>query len=160
MALRDRLLRGAQILWDTCPQPVRRVVLHSLHARFMVGVVGLIHDGERVLLLQHRFRTPYRWGLPGGFMKSDEDMKGALRRELQEEIGVEVEIDPIPFDTEMVGRGGYLSVTLIGRPAFEPRDLRIGETAEIMGGGFFGPGELPEDTYPYQRLLIERFWRR
>ena len=29
-----------------------------------------------------------------------------------------------------------------------------------VSGGFFGPGELPEDTYPYQRLLIERFWRR
>jgi 8-oxo-dGTP diphosphatase len=149
-----------QKVWDASPQPVRRAVLFALNARFMVGVVGLIHDGDRVLLLQHRFRTPYRWGLPGGFMKSGEDMMGALRRELREEIGVEVEIDAVPFDTEMVGRGGYLSVTLIGRPSFEPKDLRILETTEIMSGGFFGPGELPEDTYPYQRLLIERFWRR
>ena len=155
------MLRGAQILWDSCPQPIRRAVLHSLNARFMVGVVGLIHDDrDRVLLLEHRFRTPYRWGLPGGFMKAGEDLAGALARELQEEIGVEVEIDPVAFDTEVVGGGSYLSVTLIGRPAFDPDRLAIAESAEILRGGFYGRGELPEDTYPYQRLLIERFWRR
>jgi ADP-ribose pyrophosphatase YjhB (NUDIX family) len=159
--VRDRALRGVQLLWDVCPQPIRRLVLHALNARFMVGVVGLIHDDRgRVLLLQHRFRTPYRWGLPGGFMKDGEDLAGALRRELREEIAVEVEIDPVAFDTEVVGGGSYLSVTLLGRPSFDPERLEVEETAEIVGGGFYGPGELPEDTYPYQRLLIERFWRR
>jgi ADP-ribose pyrophosphatase YjhB (NUDIX family) len=155
------MLRGLQLLWDVCPQPVRRIVLHSLNARFMVGVVGLIHDDhDRVLLLEHRFRTPYRWGLPGGFMKSGEDLIEALKRELREEIAAEVEIDPVAFDTEVVGGGSYLSVTMIGRPSFDPDGLQIPETAEIVSGGFYGPGELPEGTYPYQRLLIERFWRR
>ncbi len=160
MTFRDRWLRGAQVLWDGCPQPIRRAVLHTLNARFMIGVVGLIHEGDRVLLLEHRFRTPYRWGLPGGFMKAGEDLTGALLRELREEIGVDADIDPVAFDTEMVGKGGYLSVTLIGRPLFDPSALEVGESAEIVAGGFFGPGQLPEDTYPYQRMLIERFWRR
>ena len=160
-SLRNRALRAAQVLWDVCPQPLRKAFLHATNARFMVGVVGLIHDDRRrVLLLEHRFRTPYRWGLPGGFMKSGEDMVAALQRELREEIGVEVEIEPGAFDTELVGRGSYLSVTLIGRPSFDPDALNVAETAEILGGGFYGPGELPADTYPYQRLLIERFWRR
>ncbi len=161
MSVRDRALRGAQVLWDVCPQPLRRAILHGLNARFMVGVVGLIYDDDlRVLLLHHRFRTPYRWGLPGGFMKGGEDLPAALARELREEIDVEVAIDPCAFDTEMVGRGGYLSVTLLGRPAFDPGALRIGESTEILGGGFYGPEALPEDTYPYQRGLIERFWRQ
>jgi ADP-ribose pyrophosphatase YjhB (NUDIX family) len=111
-------------------------------------------------LLEHRFRTPYRWGLPGGFMKGGEDLVGALQRELREEIAVEVELEEGAFDTEVVGGGSYLSVTLIGRPSFDPDSLKVSETAEIVSGGFFGPGQLPEDTYPYQRLLIERFWRR
>ena len=93
-------------------------------------------------------------------MQTGEDLIGALQRELREEIAAEVEIDPVAFDTEVVGGGSYLSVTLVGRPAFDPSELRIAGSAEIVSGGFFGPGELPEDTYPYQRLLIERFWRR
>lgn len=158
--MKARLLDLAQRLWDACPQPVRRTVLHATNDKFMVGVCGLIYDDDhRVLLLEHRFRTPWRWGLPGGFMERGEDLVQTVKRELMEEIGVEVHVDPTPFDTELVRGGGYLSITMLGRPGFDPRDLGdLGAGAEIVGGGFYGPEDLPEETYPYQKALLRRFW--
>lgn len=157
--MKDRFLDVAQRLWDACPQPLRRRILHATNDKFMVGVCGLIYDDDdRVLILEHRFRTPWRWGLPGGFMQRGEDLVQTVKRELMEEIAAKIQVDPIPFDTELVGRGGYLSITMLGRPAFDPRDLRIGGSAEIVGGGFYGPENLPEETYPYQRALLSRFW--
>jgi ADP-ribose pyrophosphatase YjhB (NUDIX family) len=155
--LRKRILGGAQRLWDLCPQPIRRQILELTNAKFMVGVVGIVtDDAHRVLLLEHRFRTPWRWGLPGGFMKEGEDVPGALARELDEEVGLPIDVAGI-FDLEMVGRGGYLSITLLAT-ARGPAELRMSRTAEILDGGFYGPAELPDGIYPHQRALVLRFW--
>ena len=62
------------------------------HARFTVTAGAVIfNDKGEVLLLKHRFRAGSGWGLPGGFMETDEQPIDALRRELREEIGLEVE---------------------------------------------------------------------
>ena len=45
--------------------------------------MGLIEDPDgRLLLLEHRFRVPLPWGLPGGFIKRGEEPAEALAREL------------------------------------------------------------------------------
>ena len=52
-------------------------------------VFGLDDSDLKVLLIQ-RGLDPYRdaWALPGGFVKIDEDLDTATRRELEEETGV------------------------------------------------------------------------
>lgn len=53
-------------------------------------VVLTVRDGELCALAIRRGEPPYRgrWALPGGFVRVDEDLDTAARRELHEETGV------------------------------------------------------------------------
>ncbi len=67
-----------------------------------VIVVGLIHNASGEWLLckmpADRGVFPGQWGLPGGGIEAGEDAETALRRELREEVGLEVsEIEPLFF---------------------------------------------------------------
>lgn len=55
----------------------------------------LIDPDDRVLLVRFEFPTATRWALPGGGVEEGESHVDALRRELEEEVGlVDVEIGP------------------------------------------------------------------
>jgi 8-oxo-dGTP diphosphatase len=60
-------------------------------------VAGLVAERGRVLLTQRRADQahPLEWELPGGKIEPGEAPADALRRELREEIGADVEVGPI-----------------------------------------------------------------
>lgn len=58
---------------------------------FLVRVGGVAVAGDRVLL--HRSQRENFWSLPGGRLEVGETAEEALRREMREEIGVDVEIE-------------------------------------------------------------------
>ena len=62
-----------------------------MHHLFKVVTKAAVysHDKSRVLVI-HMDRIN-GWGLPGGHIEEDEDMDDAMRRELFEECGVELE---------------------------------------------------------------------
>jgi ADP-ribose pyrophosphatase YjhB (NUDIX family) len=61
--------------------------------RHYVGAVGaIVNDAGQVLLIEHVFRPYYPWGLPGGWMERNESPADAVRREIEEELGLAVEI--------------------------------------------------------------------
>jgi 8-oxo-dGTP pyrophosphatase MutT (NUDIX family) len=53
------------------------------------GVKCVLCDGELVLLVRHTYGPP-GWSLPGGIMRPSEDPLHTARRELAEELGVQV----------------------------------------------------------------------
>src|SRR5713226_5387979 len=83
-------------IWRWLPTPLRRRLMRLGHRRFTVTAGAMIFDEQRrILLLEHVFRPDSGWGIPGGFMNKDEQPEEALRRELHEETGLE--LDQIEF---------------------------------------------------------------
>ncbi|MBX3062461.1 MAG: NUDIX hydrolase [Anaerolineae bacterium] len=58
-----------------------------------VGAVGVVYnDKGEVLIVEHVFHPKYPWGLPGGWMSRKEDPADTVRREVQEETGLNVQV--------------------------------------------------------------------
>lgn len=66
---------------------------------------GIIVDGNRVLLVR-RAKEPLKgsWSIPGGAVEVGEELHTALRRELLEETGLEVEIVDVVEVLERIQR--------------------------------------------------------
>lgn len=69
-----------------------RVAARLTQPTFTLGNVVAVRRGTEVLLVRQRLRTPSQWGLPGGFQKSREASADGARRELREEVGLDLPI--------------------------------------------------------------------
>jgi ADP-ribose pyrophosphatase YjhB (NUDIX family) len=125
---------------------------------------AFITDDEGRILLVKRAHDPYggTWDVPGGFLEEAEHPVDALRREVLEETGLEVE--PVEFVGARIDRYG-------GDPG-APTTLNLYWTARVTGGearagddaselSWFEPSELPPEDeigFPNVRELL-RAWR-
>lgn len=139
-------------IWRLLPLRIRRWSMRVMHARFTVTAGALVfNDAGQVLLLKHRFRSGSGWGLPGGFLEKGEQPLDALKRELREEIGMEIE------DAEV----------LAARSFSKPRQVEVlfrcrvsgdakPQTMEVERAEWFSLESLPDGLPRDQQLLIER----
>jgi 8-oxo-dGTP diphosphatase len=125
---------------------------------FLVGVVGVvINERGEILLLEHVFHRYYAWGLPGGWLERGEAPDQALRRELREEVGLEVEIEALlAIETDAETRQRQLEIGYLCRPAGRPTRLSY----EILSACWVEPGELPGPIPPFQQKLISCLFER
>ena len=139
-------------LWRLLPARFRRWSLRATHARFTVTAGAIVfNDSGQVLLLKHRFRAGSGWGLPGGFLEAGEQPLEALRRELREEIGMEIK-DVEVFAARSFRKPQQVEVLFRCRAngSPQPRNMEV-ELAE-----WFSLNSLPEGLPKDQRLFVER----
>src|SRR5687767_14354330 len=138
-------------LWRLLPARLRRWSMRATHTRFTVTAGAIVfNDSGKVLLLKHRFRAGSGWGLPGGFLEAGEQPLEALRRELREEIGLEVR-DAHVFAARSFRKPRQVEVLFSCRPdgVAEPRAMEV-ERAE-----WFSLNSLPDGLPKDQRVFIE-----
>lgn len=114
---------------------------------FTVGVSGVVlDDAGQVLLLRHRFRESQAWELPGGFLPRSERPEEALRRELREETGLEIDVGPLIGVGTRVGQ--HLDLCYAARIQGETAMVT---NAEILEARFFPSDRLPALTTGQER---------
>ena len=122
------------------------------HTRFTVTAGAVIfNDQKQVLLLKHRFRAGSGWGLPGGFIERGEQPIEALRRELREEIGLELE-DVEVFAARSFKKPKQVEVLFRARANANVKPLAM----EVELAEWFALDSLPEGLPRDQRVFVER----
>jgi NAD+ diphosphatase len=99
------------------------------------AVITLVHDGDRVLLARKSIWAPGRYALIAGFVDNGECLEGAVRREVKEEVGIEVK-----------------NIRYVGSQNWPfPSQLMVGFVAEYAGGEVLIDPEELEDARWFPR---------
>lgn len=142
-------------LWRHLPKRVRRWGVLLTESRFTVTTGAIVIDQVgRVLLLQHRFRPGEGWGIPGGFVLPAEQPEDAIRRELREEMGLEIADVEIVFARAL---GNYQQVEIIYRcrPNQNSGSDLFPQNHEVSNAAWFTIDSLPQGLSNDQRRLIK-----
>ena len=139
-------------LWRLTPAVIRRRAVRLGQKRFTVTAGAFIFDDAgRLLLLEHVFRPDSGWGIPGGFLSKGEQPETALRRELLEEIGLEVADVKLLF-IRTLRRPPQIEMYFRAQPLGRAEPCSF----EIKRADWFEIDALPEELSNDQRRLIKR----
>ena len=143
-------------VWRRLPGSLRRRLVRLGQRRFTVTAGAMVFDDQgRILLLEHVFRPDSGWGIPGGFLGKGEQPEAALRRELREEIGLEVEQVELLF-ARTLPRPRQIEIYFRAKPNGQPRPRSF----EIKRAEWFPVDALPKELSRDQRRLIRRVTAR
>lgn len=128
----------------------------------LAGTGLLATDPDGHILLERR-SDDGTWSLVGGYLEIGEAPEDAMRREVREEIGLELGDLRLfgvfagdEFFHEYPSHGRVYTVTI----AYEARNVTGGSPAdpdEVREVRFFPPGELPENLERTTRPILERY---
>jgi 8-oxo-dGTP diphosphatase len=147
---------------DTGPPPGRYVYAYPRPAVTVDCVVfGLDAKELKVLLIQRRLEPfQHAWALPGGFVRVDETLDEAARRELAEEAGVtDVYLEQLYTFGELERDPRERVVTVAYYALAKLSDHRIRAATDAMGVGWFSLDELPRLAFDHSSI-VERAHER
>jgi 8-oxo-dGTP diphosphatase len=126
--------RFALRVFAVLPKPLRRTLVRFAKPSYTVGAMGVIVDGDQVLLARQSYRGG--WAIPGGLLDRGETAEAALVREVWEEVGIALVIDG---DARVV---------------VDPRFRRV----DVCFRGRLGPGTARADARPMSVEIVEAAW--
>jgi len=143
------LKKIAGIIWRKLTPSLRRKIVRITQDEFTVSVAAIIiNEDNEVLLLDHVLRPSSNWGVPGGFLNRGEQPEEAVRRELREETGIELNNVKL-FQIKTIDR--HIEVLFCA----EPVGFASVKSREINAVGWFKSGEMPENMNRIQKSTIE-----
>jgi len=130
-----------------------------------VGVGALIVNERGELFLARRGPLAKNerglWEFPGGSVEYGERLEDALKREIREEYGLEIEVGELldVVDHILPDEGQHwVSPTYICKPVSgDPKILEPGKCTEI---GWFPPDQAPGDLTIISRQNLENYLKR
>lgn len=119
------------------------MVVRRVAPTFSVGAMCIIERADgRVLLIRHLYRN--RWGVPGGLLQRHETPNDAARREVAEEVGLEVELIGEPA-VNVDADPRRIDIVFRARPVNDADADRVRPSSvEVLEARWFPPTELPE----------------
>jgi 8-oxo-dGTP diphosphatase len=118
-------------------------------------VFGLDETDLKVLLIQRKLQPfQHTWALPGGFVRIDETLDEAARRELEEEAGVtDVYLEQL-YTFGALDRDPRERVVAVAYYALAKlSDHRIRAATDAMGVGWFGLDDLPKLAFDHTEIV-------
>lgn len=102
--LRRKAGTAALSAFRITPGPIKRALVRAVAPSFTVGAVCVLeHEGEFLVLWQPHRRG---WSLPGGLLSRGEDPADAVRREVREEVGLDIDPgDPVTVRVDALQQG-------------------------------------------------------
>ena len=126
------------------PQAARNLLIRAGTPSFHVGSICVVERADGHLLLVRQSYRRDGWGFPGGLLQRREDPADAARRELREELGIDVELVGLPvvvIDSPMRRIDVVYNARLADGSAQPEAGAR---SPEIADARWFPPAELPE----------------
>lgn len=142
--------RGLKKIWDMLPAGVQLRAVRAFQAKFTASTAAMVFNAEgEVLLLKHAMRPYSAWGLPGGFIDRGEQPETAIKRELLEEAGIELEsLEMYRVRTIRTHIEILYTATCRGEA--------VVSSGEIVDLGWFSAENFPDGLGYGQRELIEK----
>ncbi|KAJ1450124.1 NUDIX hydrolase domain-like protein [Pelagophyceae sp. CCMP2097] len=149
-----RGFRPARLRRHQGPQSMAASTEGEAATKLVFVVAAAIFDGDEVLLATRLVGEKQFWEFPGGKVESGETPEGALRREIQEELGLDLgTLTPLTFASKSLGLGKHLLMPLFacsewtgvptlreGQSAFK---FVSAESLEALEDGDVMPADVP-----------------
>ena len=135
--------RLALLVYRRLPTTMRRMAVRRVAPSFTVGAMCVIERNDgRVLLIRHLYRK--RWGIPGGLLQRGETAADAARREVLEEVGLDVDLIGEPM-VNVDARPRRVDIVFRARPVDDATaDDALPCSVEVIEVRWFDPTDLPE----------------
>jgi mutator protein MutT len=148
---------------DKPPATTYRPLSDMIATQIIDVAAGLLFHGGKLLITQ---RLPHDhlaglWEFPGGKREGDETFQECLRRELREELGIEVGVGALVDEVTHVypEKAVHLKFFVCTLRQNEPRPLACHALAWVTANELRGYEFPPADTRILDKLQNEALWR-
>jgi len=119
-------------------------------------VIFTIQDKNLKVLLVKRDIEPFKgkWAIPGGFVKMNESLEEAAKRELQEETGVKnVYLEQLYTfgDPKRDPRGRVITVSYMALAGSD--NIKLKPTTDVSDAQWFSINKLPTVAFDHKKIL-------
>ena len=140
-------------IWRVLPLRLQVILSRIIRPLFQVFAAGVIFNRDnKILLVKSTYQRFHPWGLPGGSLDYGESPEDAVKREVWEETGLNIEIERFllvkTWSPDRVGL--YYLCEIIGG--------ELHPTDEVSEAGYFSLDDLP-DVRPLDVAMIESLYK-